>query len=264
MSAVDIGSLLSEATTCNHPALTARVRRAQSRPIPWLIVTDGTAEQRRLTVGRYLADLVGAELVGVDGLVWLTEPALAQLEPQEPATISAGVARHRSAAFRSASDCELLVLEVDGGFREQTGDPGTFGYAPRSLDLLVSHRDSHVLPTIVLCGLPVGNPPVQDLSANDPTPEEPISQGSGAIVVNFRGPNMGLKLAVEDRDSAGWEVPSEEGGFDPDAQLVGAGIHSLQVHLGGHAWWRLYRSALATAIDASALRSDTDSRAVTR
>ena len=53
------------------------------------------------------------------------------------------------------------------------------------------------------------------------------------------------------RAAAGWEIPSESDGYDPDARLVEAGIISLQLHLGMRSWGRIYSSAMGTAIDAA-------------
>jgi hypothetical protein len=248
--------LLAATATVTHPALRARVEYAIARrQVPSLIVTGADAQRRSLTAAAYIAALDAAGVLAAADARWVDERSLPELDFDRDEEPTPSVAAAIMAAGERAQSCAVLVISEIGESRSEpvTWVPEIFGYAPDRLLDYVDRRHRQMLPTVLTSGLPVGNPPTVDLSRNDPTDRPSVIETPNAMIVELRGPNLGLQNALEDRAAAGWQVPSAAGGYDPDALLVETGTTSLQVHLGGKAWWRIYESALATAVSAEDL-----------
>ncbi|TDC55628.1 hypothetical protein E1281_11620 [Actinomadura sp. KC345] len=216
---------------------------------PSLIVTGGDAHGRALVAAAYVSALDASGFISVDAARWAREADLSALDP--------GVASVPGVkdAVDTARSCPLLVVSEVGKaqFEVQHDHPDLFGYAPMTLFHVLDERATWIRPTVITSGLPVGNPPIEDLSVNDPPDADRLREANDAGVVIMGGPNRGLQNALEARAAAGWRVPSADGGYDPDALLVEAGTLSLQQHLGGKSWWRIYMAALGTAVDAGQL-----------
>jgi hypothetical protein len=246
---------MAAAQAVTHPALGKRVERAVAHEVPSLIVTRADAKQRSLTAAAYVVALDAAGVLAAADARWVPEKVLPALDfdPVKEPTPSA--AATIMAALDQARSCSLLVISEIGEGRSGSvsWDPGIYGFAPERLLGILDHRYSRMLPTVITSGLPVGNPPGVDLAVNDPPDRPQVIETPSATIIEVRGPNRGLQNALEERAAAGWQVPSAAGGYDPDALLVESEKLSLQQHLGGKAWWRIYHAALATAVDAEAL-----------
>lgn len=250
--------LLQLAAAFEHDAIPARITYAlrpssfEHPDIPSLIIFGGSDQDRDITAACYAAALIAAGLLTSDEVMAVDEPALDSLEADEDLEFE--VNQHARRNYERALHAGLLIVRNVGTARRTppSSQPDTYGYAPHRLDDITNERHNQVRPTVICSGLPVGNPSGVDLSANDPR-EETIVRSPFGLVVEVSGPNMGLTTALDDRVEAGWIVPSDEAGIDPDAHLVSRGVHSLQVHLGGRVWWRVYKPSLGTAIDAGRL-----------
>jgi hypothetical protein len=230
----------------DHPAFRRRIDTArQTGRVPGLIVTGGDRVDRDIVAAAYATALIDAGLVDERHVRCAAETHLSSPD------------RLPDPDRKPYGDDLVIVTEIGahagGGLPEPPyGDPGTFGYAPLHLDRVLHQRHRHQRPIVLTSPLAPGNREgAADLTGRDHL--SAVEAGGATTVVLVSGPNMGLLTTLDERAQAGWTLPGELG-FDPDAQIVPtAAPPTVQEYLGGRIWWRLYKNAYGTAVNARGL-----------
>lgn len=240
-------------------AVTARVALAHDRgALPGMIVVGGTAAARHDLVVSYILGLVEAGLLSADDVGWLPESAVAALDVRNVDQHDAASAVWQSMAGTALVVVSELGADADLDWRAASYTERVHGLRPMLVDQLSDDRYNRDLPLVITSRLAAGHRPgsaadkAADRQLFTDQAQQAASPTDGGTVITMTGPDMAARTTLADRDTTGWVIPGPAG-FDPDGRIVEVDAPlTLQEYLGEHTWWRLYKNAIGTAIDADA------------